>query len=176
MTPPNDVVLVTTAILLLISVYTDVCYQRIYNKVTVPFAALGLGLNIYGRGAAGILFSLEGILLGLALYFASAFLGRIIGAGDCKLLAAVGALQGWHVLLWCILYTMLAGGVLAVIVALLRGVLKHSVSRVWRSLYMRLSYKTPMDITQAGDKMRLPYAVAIALGTAAALWQFSGKA
>jgi prepilin peptidase CpaA len=164
-----------TALLLLISVYTDVRYRKILNAVTVPFAAAGLVLSVVARGWWGVAFSLEGIALGLAVFFASAFLGRILGAGDCKLFAAVGALQGPHMLLWCILYSLVAGGVLAIIVALARGVLRPALTRVWQSVYLRAYLKTPMDIASSGEKMRLPYALAIATGCLVAMWQYYGR-
>jgi prepilin peptidase CpaA len=167
--------IVPTGLLLLISVYTDIRYRKIYNGITTPFAVLGLGLNIYLRGWWGVAFSIEGVLLGLALFFLSAFLGRILGAGDCKLFAAVGALQGPNMLVWCILYALVAGGVLAIIVALYRGVLRPALSRVGKSLYMRAAHGVPMDIATSGEKMRLPYALAIAIGTITAVWQYHGQ-
>lgn len=177
MQPALDYTLIAaTVVLLLISVYTDVRYRKIYNAVTVPFAVLGLALNICTRGWWwGIVFSLEGVALGLALFFVSAFLGRILGAGDCKLFAAVGAFQGAEMLLHCILYGLIAGGVIAVIVALARGILRPAFSRVWQSLYMRAYHKMPMDITSSAEQTRLPYALAICVGTLAAMWQYHGQ-
>lgn len=168
-------ILILTVLLLLISVYTDVRYRKILNAVTLPFAVAGLVLNIVSRGWAGVLFSVGGIAMGLTLFFLSAFLGRILGAGDCKLFAAVGALQGWNMLLWCILYGLAAGGVIAIIVALARGVLRPALTRVWQSVYFRACHNTPMDITSSGEKMRLPYALAIAVGCFAAMWQYHGQ-
>lgn len=175
MRPLDYVGLGATGLLLFISVYTDIRYRKIYNAVTVPFALIGLGLGLYTRGLSGLLLSLAGLGLGLAVFFLSAFLGRILGAGDCKLFAAVGAIQGPQMLVWCILYSLLAGGLIAVVVALCRGVLQQAFSRVWRSLYFRAFHKMPMDITEAGEKMRLPYALAIAVGSAVAIWQYHGR-
>ena len=169
------VIIAATVLLLVTSVYTDVRHRKIYNAVTVPFAVIGLGLNVYARGWWGILFTVEGIALGLALFFLSAFLGRILGAGDCKLFAAVGALQGPQMLVWCILYALVAGGVIALFVALFRGVLRPALTRVWQSLYMRAYHKMPMDITSSAEQMRLPYATAIAVGTLLAMWQYHGQ-
>lgn len=164
-----------TVVLLLISVYTDIRYRKIVNAITVPFAAGGLVLNIIARGWGGVVFSVEGLALGLALFFVSAFLGRILGAGDCKLLAAVGAFQGPEMLLWCILYGLVAGGIFALIVALARGVLRPALTRVWQTVYLRVYHGTPMDIASSGEKMRLPYAVALAAGCFVAMWQYHGK-
>lgn len=172
LTPVDLAITGATSLLLLICVATDLRQHRIYNAVTVPFAALGLGLNIYAQGAMGIAFSLGGLLLGLAVFFLSALLGRVLGAGDCKLLAAVGALQGPQLLLWCILYSLLAGGLFAAVIALRRGILASSFGRVWRSLYMRVFMRLPMDITESPEQTRLPYAVAIGVGTLVAVWQF----
>jgi len=110
-------------------------------------------------------------VLGLSLFFVSALLGRILGAGDCKLLAAVGALLGPQLLLWVMLYTALAGGVFAIVVALWRGVLGRSAKAVWQAVYFRLAMKMPMDITTADARMRLPYAIAICAGGLIALWR-----
>lgn len=157
--------------LLIISVFTDVRDNKIYNAVTLPFALLGLTLNTVQFGTSGLLNSLGGIGIGLALFFVSAFLGRILGAGDCKLFAAVGAFVGWHSLLWIILYSLLAGGVLAILLATWRGILKRSLTGVWRSAYARAFLGTPMDITQSGVKTRLPYAVAICAGSLWVIWR-----
>lgn len=172
MTSLSYSIAIATCAVLVISVFTDVRRGRIYNAVTLPFAILGIILNALDKGAPGILFSLGGIAVGLGLFFLSAVLGRILGAGDCKLLAAVGAFLGAKLLLWVILYAAVAGGLLALLVALWRGVLNESVTAVWRTVYMRFFMKLPMDITTAHEKTRLPYAIAICVGGFLVLWQF----
>ncbi|NPV48531.1 MAG: prepilin peptidase [Armatimonadetes bacterium] len=172
MTPLSYSIAIATCAVLIISVFTDVRHGKIYNAVTVPFAILGIILNILDRGWTGVLFSLGGIATGLAMFFVSAFLGRILGAGDCKLLAAVGSFLGAKLLIWVILYGAVAGGLIALAIALWRGVLRQSVSAVWRAVYMRFFMKLPMDITTAHEKTRLPYAIAICAGGLMVMWQF----
>lgn len=155
---------IATCAILIISVFTDVRYGKILNAVTVPFAVFGLAINTVDKGWGGLLFSFEGLLLGLSVFFLSSLLGRILGAGDCKLFAAIGALQGPHFLIWVIAYSLLAGGLLALAVATWRGAVVRSVVAVVRSVYMRFSFKTPMDITSTEKPMRLPYALAICVG------------
>lgn len=176
MTPVQLALVIATCAVLIISVFTDVREGRIYNAVTVPFAALGLLLNILDKGLAGVVFSLGGLALGLALFFASAFLGRILGADDCKLFAAVGALQGPQFLLWAILFSFVIGGVFAILVALWRGVLKRSLQRVWQAVYFKIYMKMPMDITYSESKLRLPYAVAILAGCLFTIYWQQGRA
>lgn len=166
----HHLTLIATSALLVISVYTDVRDSKIYNAVTVPFALVGLVLNILQQGVWGAVLSIEGLLLGLALFFLSAFLGRILGAGDCKLFAAIGALLGPTLLLWAILYSLLAGGIFAILIALWRGVLRQSLRRVWEAIFFRVYLKVPMDITDSPAKVRLPYAVAICAGTLFKIW------
>lgn len=170
--------LIATCLLLVVAVFTDVRDGKIYNAVTLPFALVGVILNMVAGvasggalgGVSGLLFSLAGVGVGLALFFVSGLLGRILGAGDCKLFAAVGALLGPQLLVWAILYSLIAGGLFGIAMALWRGVLQQALVRVWQALYFRICMKTPMDITDSPSKLRLPYAVAICAGTLFTIW------
>jgi prepilin peptidase CpaA len=175
LSPVDLIVLVATCTLLIVAVFTDVREAKIYNAVTVPFAGLGLGVHVYDKGLGGVLFSLGGLGLGLALFFVSALVGRILGAGDCKLFAAVGALQGPEFLLWAIAFSLMIGGVFGLLVALWRGVLRHSLRRVWQAVYLKIYLKMPMDISQSSSSLRLPYAVAILAGTLFTIWWRQGR-
>ena len=156
--------------LLVAATYTDIRYSKIFNAVTVPAAILGIVVNSVGHGVHGLVISLGGIALGLALLPVCALLGRLLGGGDIKLLAAVGALQGPYVLLWACGYTAIAGGVLAVSVALWRRSLRAAVTRLGHALGARLAANTTLDIQTADAKARLPYAIAIALGSLIAVY------
>src|SRR6476646_6105704 len=83
------------------AVVTDVRSRRISNRLTYPLMALGLAANGLAGGWGGARDSALGWLLGA------------IGAGDLKLLAAIGALKGPEFVLHAAVYTALAGGVLA---------------------------------------------------------------
>lgn len=152
------------------AVYTDLRWNKIFNSLTAPFALLGLVLFALRAGWQGLLLSLAGMVMGVALWFVCNLLGRILGAGDSKLLAAMGALQGPLFLLHAIIGTALAGGILAILVALWRGYLARSVSNLVRSLYMRVTQQVPIDIADSAPKARLPYAIPIFLGGLAALY------
>ncbi len=175
MAPGQVAVLVATCAVLVISVFTDVRDGKIYNAVTLPAALLGLVLNTVAKGLPGLGLSLAGLVLGLVLFFLSALVGRILGAGDCKLFAAVGALQGPQFLLWAIAISLIVGGVFGILVALWRGVLRHSLQRVWQAVYFKIYLKMPMDIAQTSSKLRLPYAVAILAGCLFTIWWQQGR-
>lgn len=148
-----------------IAVYTDVRVGRIYNAVTVPGAALGLILNLAERGPEGLIHSLLGLAVGFAAFLLSAVCGRMLGGGDIKLLMAIGAIQGPTFLLWTMLYMALAGGVLAIVVSVVRGDFLASLRRLWTGVSLRVAAKVPMDIADAKPRARLPYAIPIALGS-----------
>ena len=57
-----------------------------------------------------------------------------MGAGDVKLMAAIGAWLGPALALLTALYGAIAGGVLAIVVALSTGYLKTALSNLWRML------------------------------------------
>lgn len=91
----------------------DLARRRMPNWLTFGLMGLGLGMGFIAGGSAGLAVSLQGLLLGGALLFIPFLLGGM-GAGDVKLLAAIGALKGPFFVLWAFLYGALAGGVLAV--------------------------------------------------------------
>jgi len=115
---------------------------------------------------------LTGLLTGLATLM-PLYLLRATGAGDVKLMGMVGAFIGVEPVLTATLYTLLAGGLLSLVFMLGRGVAAQALSNVrflltdWgvRASTGQGIRLAPLQTTAA----RLPYAVAIALGTGAAL-------
>jgi prepilin peptidase CpaA len=107
------------------------------------------------------------------------YLLRAMGAGDVKLMAMVGAFIGPAAVATAVLYTLLAGGLLSLVFMLGRGVAAQTFANIRFMLTDRAvraasgqgSALPPLQTTAA----RLPYALAIALGTAAALvWPLGG--
>ena len=82
----------------------------------------GVGVGLAASGASGIsLTALRslGFVVGLVLMLPGHALGAT-GAGDVKLMAAVGAIVGPVLVVSALLFTAIAGGVLAVAVAIRR--------------------------------------------------------
>jgi len=158
-----------TVLLVATAVYTDVRRGKIFNRLTMPAIALGLVINSL-TGIHGLLHSIAGVGLGLGLFLVTCLLGRILGGGDIKLLIAIGALQGPAFLAWTICYAAIIGGVLAVIIAVRHGILLEKIKTLFTSLYMRLTFRVPMQIEEnEATQPRLPYAIAISLGTVATI-------
>ena len=116
----------------------------------------------------GALFALGGLAVGLAA-FLPAYLFRIMGAGDVKLMAMVGAFLGPWSTVGAVLSTLIAGGVLAVAYALWGGRLGrmlHNLAIIFRGTVLTLSTGTSGTVTTDGSSAgRMPYGVAIAVGT-----------
>src|SRR5690242_14118076 len=88
---------------------TDLRARRIPNAITLSAAMLGLSLNTALRGPDGLALSLEGAGLALAALL-PLFALRGMGAGDVKLMAAIGALKGPEFLIYTFAWAALFGG------------------------------------------------------------------
>jgi prepilin peptidase CpaA len=159
---------------LLLSCISDLTTKKIPNWLT--FSAMGLGFVIYGfnSGLVGIKDSALGLLLGLGLLFIPFALGGM-GAGDVKLLGAVGALKGAEFVFRAFIGSAFAGGALALMAIIWRGklwaCLKWSVPALKALFYKvitRGQLKLEVPPFPAGG-IGLPYGVAISVGTLAVL-------
>jgi prepilin peptidase CpaA len=102
------------------------------------------------------------MLAGLLLMLPGHALGAT-GAGDVKLMAAVGAVLGIHTIVNAFLFTALAGGVLAVAVAMRRRRLKATISGTSRLIASPSGAR--QEIQGAATASRFAYGPAIAIGS-----------
>jgi prepilin peptidase CpaA len=159
-------------ILLGIAALIDFRTYTIPNWLTGPAILIGLSLHTYTNQLSGFLFSLEGVVLGLGVFLIM-YVFRWMGAGDVKLFAAVGSFLGPWQTLSAAMMVALVGGVLACLI------LGFHVG--WRRMGLRLwSYLQSMFLTQSvqgltplqGVGPKVPYAVAIGLGTIGSFWWY----
>jgi len=88
--------------------------RRIPNWLTVSGLGLGIIVNsIFGRWH-GAKTSLEGAGLALVILLPLVLL-RGLGAGDWKLMGAIGGLVGWRPMLFVLLLSFLASGAMAIV-------------------------------------------------------------
>jgi prepilin peptidase CpaA len=158
--------------LLTLACIADLRTRRIPNALTLTAAVIGVAFHATTGGWAWVAWSVGGWLLGVALFFPM-FALRGMGAGDVKLLAAVGAWLGPAQVVVVALATSIAGGVLAITVALLHGYLKTALTNVrallthWRVMGVR---PLPAVTLEGTEGPRLAYAVPVAIGTVVTLW------
>ena len=164
--------------LLLVAVWHDIRTRRIPNRLIFFGMLLGLisnALPLPSDGAAapmfapvGLWLALGGFALGLALLMPM-YAMKALGAGDVKMMAMIGAFVGPQAVFCITLLTMLAGGVLALSVALWTG----NLGNVTRNTYQMLLHSwvrsagggLPSIDTPPSPTGKLPYAIAIASGT-----------
>lgn len=162
---------VASILVVLAACVPDVRSRRIPNGLTFGAALIAFAFHAWTAGVAGLLTSLAGWAVGAALFFPF-FALRGMGAGDVKLIAAVGAWLGPVMVFWVAIFTSLAGGVIGVAVALAHGYARTAVTNVfallgfWRAVGLR-----PLPhVSLEGSGPRLAYAIPIAIGTMVTLW------
>jgi prepilin peptidase CpaA len=151
--------------------WTDLRTRRIPNVLTFGAAGVGLAFHLFFSGS-GPLTALAGWITGV-LFFSPLFLLRGMGAGDLKLLGALGAWLGPLMAVRIGLCSAVAGGVLAIVVALAHGYAGQALRNVWLLLtHWRVSGIKPLDALtlDKGTGPRLAYAVPLMVGLMVALW------
>jgi prepilin peptidase CpaA len=160
-------------VLLVMAAVSDVRFYRIPNWLT--FGGMVFAL-IYGTIAArtpmsGALHALGGWGTGLAIMLPFYALG-IMGAGDVKLMAMVGAFLGPYQTLQAVLFTCIAGGVTAILFAIhLRrlGRMLANVKATAQGIAVSgIAGVRPSGTIEAGQSIgKLPYGICICAGTVA---------
>lgn len=170
---------IVLSLLLAGAVWQDVRSRRIPNQLVLVGLVLafalqlvlpaGDGLFVAPFGSIGLLWSLAGFGTGLALLLPMYAL-RALGAGDVKLLAMIGAFVGPGAVIGIAACTLLAGGVLALVVSMYLGTLKrmlgNSMHLVTHSVFGALNGQSAAIEAPAAPSGKLPYAIAIAAGAA----------
>jgi prepilin peptidase CpaA len=166
---PHDAAATAVA---LVACAFDLHRQRIPNALTFGAAALALLAALVTGGFPALGASAAGWIVGVALFLPVYALGGM-GAGDVKLLAAIGACLGPDGVFNAAVYTAIAGGALAVMVAVARGCLRQTCANVgmlllhWRVAGITAS---PQLTLETSTSPKLAYAVPTLIGTVTAIW------
>jgi prepilin peptidase CpaA len=110
----------------LLSAVIDLRTRRVPNWLTYGTAGLGLVLALFGVGGLTVGGAVAGWAVGLLVMLPGYLIAKT-GAGDVKLVAGVGTLLGPRLTLMAFVYTAMAGGLLAIIVAIRRRRLRASM-------------------------------------------------
>lgn len=155
-------------VILIIAAISDLRSHKIPNWLTFSTIGAGIVYHTYTKGYQGFLFSIQGVFLGFAFLLVFYFMGGT-GAGDVKLMGAVGGLLGPKGVFTAFLFTALLGGIYAIVLLVLHGGFgfKDKVKRYGMMLRAfiftnRMIYIPPEN---KGKKPVLCYGVVIALGT-----------
>jgi len=175
-------------VLLLAAVRSDLREHRIPNHLILFGIVSGLVLHAVlpdgqgflakGPGGLGVWSSFQGLAIGAAAIF-PLYLLRTMGAGDVKLMAAVGAILGPHDILPAILGTFLVGGLVSLAVTMFLGttgqLFRNLLCMAQASLFKFALPGRPGIEALPESAGTAPYAVAVALGTLGGLlWVAAG--
>jgi len=132
-----------------------------------------IGLTFFSltSGLAGFFYSMGGLFLGLALLIVFYLVGGM-GAGDVKLMAAVGSLLGPQGVFQAFIGTALVGGIYALLILAAKGYLMDTLKRF--GLMLKTFFMTKKFIyippTREEKAPLLCYGVAISLGTMSSIF------
>jgi prepilin peptidase CpaA len=163
---------IAALIVAVVACVVDLRTQRIPNVLTFGASAIALAYYVATAGFHGLGQSAAGWLVGAVVFIVPFALGGL-GGGDVKLLAALGAWIGPRDALWLALYTGVAGGVLAVVVAVAHSYFRRAIRNVWLLLchWQVTGLKTLPSLTLEGSTApKLAYALPIFAGMVATVW------
>ena len=154
-----------------IAAVTDLRSRRIPNWLTGSGVLAGISLHLFLGGLHECCFALLAGLIAGSIFLVM-FIAGGMGAGDVKLMAAVGTLGGIHALHSVLIAIVILGAVAAVVMAAVTGRLRETVTNV-RTLmehHQANGLKNHPDLHVENHSMlRLPYAVPIAGGCIVAM-------
>lgn len=160
-------------ILLVIASVSDYRTYRIPNWLTVSGIVFGLIYNTvvpFSRDL-GFLWALGGLVLGF-LIMLPCYALRVMGAGDVKLMAMVGAFLGVTDTLYAALFSFLVGGIAAVAFSLYNKALLRMLGNVRNTAQMMMmsaigGFRPDVQIEAGKSVGKLPYGICISMGTVA---------
>ena len=150
------------------SALIDMRTRRVPNPLTLGIAVTGLAFAAIRWSGLSVATAALGLAVGVALMLPAYVFGAM-GGGDLKLFAALGTFLGPWPTVQAFLYTLLAGGVLAIVVALQRRRLRETISNA--TVLVRTAGANAAAIEHSTNN-RFAYAPAIAFGTLVAALGF----
>lgn len=163
----------SAVVIVCIACIYDVSSSRVPNALTFAAASLAVLVHVLAPSGEGLSHAFLGLVVGLLVFFPLFALGAM-GAGDVKLMAAVGAWIGASSIIYVALYASVAGGIMALVVAIRQrylGTLFSNIKALGMYWWIEGVKPFPALTLESSKSLRLPYALAIAAGLALTLWQ-----
>ena len=123
----------------MIAMLADLKTGKIPNGLIAAGVAMGVCFQVLSERVAGILVFAGGLLLPLLL-MGGLFYFRMAGAGDIKLLCALGGIMGPRTVMECIVYSLLAGAGISLAILISTGGIRRRFLYLYQ--YMNEFYCT----------------------------------
>ena len=146
--------------------------RRIPNWLTVPGFVSGVTLHTVLNGWHGLQFALGGGVLALFLLLPLVLL-RALGAGDWKLMGAVGAFLGPVLFVFVFFGSVLASGIMAMVQIYRTGRVVETFRNMWTLVKGFFAFglkKNPQISLDNPRLLKLPFGVAVAVATIVCFW------
>ena len=154
------------------AIASDLRWRTIPNWLTATSIIVGLGFHTVRNQFAGIVFSLEGAVLGLGIFVILYACGWM-GAGDVKLFAAVGSFLGPAQTISAAIAIALVGGLLALVVLGFHQGWRKMGLWLWSHVHAMILTRSVQTVTpDQGTSPKVPYAIAIGFGTIGSYWWY----
>jgi prepilin peptidase CpaA len=147
---------------------TDWRTRKIPNWITVPGIIAGLTLRTVISGLPGAKASLEGAGLALALLLPLVLL-RALGAGDWKLMGAIGAFLGPVLFLFIFFGSIFAAGLMSAVHMIKTKRVKETLINIVELVrgFMVFGFQPNPNISLDNPKLlKIPFGIAVAASTA----------
>ena len=161
-------------LMLALATFSDIKERKIPNALVMFGLLFSLIFQCILSGMAGGLDWILGIGVGF-LCFIPLYVLRGMAAGDVKLMMAVGGFLGYPLIIKAVICVFLSGGVIAIVFVIIKGRFKRLFTNM-RVMFTDLYIKSTSGVNMADDYVmknsagRMPYALAIAVGTLIALY------
>ena len=138
-------------------------YRRIPNWLTVPGLLAGIAVNAFAEGWPGAKSALLGAGLGLLVLLPFVLI-KALGAGDWKLIGAIGACLGPTRLIAILLGSMFVAGIMAMVLIVYKGRTREAIGNMGRMLRALLTLRLPGPEVSLDNPnaVKIPFGVAVA--------------
>lgn len=166
------VLIIALAVVIIPAVIFDIRSRRIPNLLSLAGIILGFGLNVFFHGLSGAADAGLGLLwaFGISLPF---WLMGWAGAGDVKLVSAVGAIVGASLVLPVLAAIAIAGGAVALVYVIALRLQREPLYIIMASsIFSEKPDGEPEKVDDAVVQLArkgIPYAIPVAIGSLTAI-------
>ena len=158
-----------------VAAYIDGKELRVPNKITFPMIIAGwiwssIAYGMEGDGwYVGLMWSFAGTAVGLATLLPAYAVGGM-GAGDVKMMAAIGAWVHCQITIYAFCVSAIVGAILAVIMVIAAGEGRRHFNQFFCIINEFMTIRDPETLAQIATERKttmrlLPYGIPLAIGT-----------